>query len=162
VDELRTTLCAAWPRLLHLRYRRLAGEDRRGPPTYRLPKGPTGLWQITGWETEGGTSAQWTRGRLRVYRRTPTRGQLELVKESVPFGEASFFKTRLHVRRGDLLRIFTAGFVPSTYPTGLTCKPVRQSDPLSRCDLTVGQLVGPEPRARLRAPPTCSSMSSRC
>jgi hypothetical protein len=113
-----------------------------GAPRYRVPAGPTGLWTITSWSSQGGGIAD-GKARLRVYRRTQTAGQFELIKQShlglVPAAGSPDFATDIKVKKGDLLGIGTQDNVPSGYSTGVTGGNVKAVG----CDPTgPGQLVG--------------------
>ena len=113
-----------------------------GAPRYRVPKGPTGLWTITSWSSQGGGLND-GKARLRVYRRTQTAGQFELFKQSslglVPADGSPEFATSLNVRKGDLLGLGTKTNVPSAYSAGVMGGNVKNIG----CDPTgPGELVG--------------------
>ena len=113
-----------------------------GAPKYRVPAGPTGRWTITSWSAQGGGMSD-GEARLRVYRRTQTGGQFELVQQShlelVPAHGSPDFATSRNVRQGDLLGLGTVHGLPVAYNTGFTGSDVK----LLFCDPTgVGQLVG--------------------
>jgi hypothetical protein len=113
-----------------------------GEPKYRVPPGPTGLWTITSWSSQGGgTSAG--EARLRVWRPTSTPGQFKLVRQSIyrtipPNGHPSF-STSLNVKDGDLLGLGTVSGMVLGYSPGTTGSDMK----LVFCDPTgTGQLVG--------------------
>ena len=94
------------------------GRVAAGEPKSRVPKGPTGLWTITSSSAQGEGSAD-GQAQIRVYRKTSTPGQFELIRESdfetVPASGSPFFATSLNVRRGDLLGLHTVSFLPVAY-----------------------------------------------
>jgi hypothetical protein len=120
------------------------GTTGTGAPKYRVPNGPTGLWTITAWSTQGGGVAE-GKARLRVYRPVGG-GQFELVRQSsletVPADAAPVFATSLKVQKGDRLGLGTRSGVGTAYATSLTGNLVKgvhcPSTPLG-----VGTFVGP-------------------
>jgi hypothetical protein len=113
-----------------------------GAPKYRVPKGPTGLWTITAWSTQGGGSFDGM-ARLRVYRPTATNGQFELAKQSavetVPADGHPSFATSLDVEKGDRLGIRTVSGVSAAYSAGGLTGNIAAIVP---CGPSLGQLVG--------------------
>jgi hypothetical protein len=113
-----------------------------GAPKYRVPAGSTGLWKITSWSAQGGGTAD-GRAQFRIYRRTQTAGQFELVRQShletIPADGSPNFATDVNVKEGDLLGLGTRANIPSAYSTAFTGSEVKTVG----CDPTgTGQLVG--------------------
>ena len=113
-----------------------------GAPSYSVPKGK---WTITSWSAQGG-GTQAGKARLRVYRRTATPDQFELVRQSarepVPADAAPVFPTSLNVKKGDLLGLGTKDGLVSAYRTGLTGN-LAEGVHCPTTPLGVGTIVGP-------------------